>query len=102
MAGCCEPRTARVTAIVEQADATPSRRDIREVNTGVYAFDIAPLRSALSRLSADNARQELYPDRRDLDRAVRRARHCTPTTSTTPRWWPGSTTGCSWRRWAPS
>jgi len=49
-----------VTAIVEQADATPSQRDIREVNTGVYAFDIAPLRSALSRLSADNAQQELY------------------------------------------
>ncbi len=49
-----------VTAIVEQADATPSQRAIREVNTGVYAFDIAPLRSALSRLSADNAQQELY------------------------------------------
>ncbi len=49
-----------VTAIVEQADATPSQREIGEVNTGVYAFDIAPLRSALSRLSADNAQQELY------------------------------------------
>lgn len=49
-----------VTAIVEQADATPSQREIREVNTGVYAFDIGPLRSALSRLSADNAQRELY------------------------------------------
>ncbi|KAA1250867.1 bifunctional UDP-N-acetylglucosamine diphosphorylase/glucosamine-1-phosphate N-acetyltransferase GlmU [Mycobacterium simiae] len=49
-----------VMAIVEQTDATPSQQEIREVNTGVYAFDIAALRSALSRLSADNAQQELY------------------------------------------
>lgn len=49
-----------VIAIVEQADATPSQQDIREVNAGVYAFDIAPLRTALSRLSADNAQHELY------------------------------------------
>jgi bifunctional UDP-N-acetylglucosamine pyrophosphorylase/glucosamine-1-phosphate N-acetyltransferase len=49
-----------VMAIVEHADATPSQREIREVNTGVYAFDVAALRSALSRLSANNAQQELY------------------------------------------
>ncbi len=49
-----------VMAIVEQTDATPSQREIREVNTGVYAFDIAALRSALSRLSSNNAQRELY------------------------------------------
>jgi len=49
-----------VTAIVEQADATASQREIREVNAGVYAFDIAPLRSALGRLGSDNAQHELY------------------------------------------
>lgn len=49
-----------VTAIVEQADATESQREIREVNAGVYAFDIAALRSALSRLGSDNAQHELY------------------------------------------
>ncbi|MBS9536018.1 bifunctional UDP-N-acetylglucosamine diphosphorylase/glucosamine-1-phosphate N-acetyltransferase GlmU [Mycobacterium sp. M1] len=49
-----------VTAIVEQADATPSQAEIREVNAGVYAFDIAPLRSALGRLGSDNAQHELY------------------------------------------
>ena len=49
-----------VIAIVEQADATPSQQEICEVNAGVYAFDIAALRSALSRLSADNAQQQLY------------------------------------------
>ncbi len=49
-----------VIGIVEQADATPSQLAIREVNAGVYAFDIAALRSALSRLRSDNAQQELY------------------------------------------
>ncbi|MGH3958364.1 bifunctional UDP-N-acetylglucosamine diphosphorylase/glucosamine-1-phosphate N-acetyltransferase GlmU [Mycobacterium sp.] len=49
-----------VIAIVEQADATPSQQEICEVNAGVYAFDIGPLRSALRRLSADNAQHELY------------------------------------------
>lgn len=49
-----------VTGIVEQADATESQREIREVNAGVYAFDIAPLRSALGRLGSDNAQHELY------------------------------------------
>jgi len=49
-----------VTAIVEQADATESQREIREVNAGVYAFDIAELRSALSRLGSNNAQHELY------------------------------------------
>ncbi|SPM35308.1 Bifunctional protein GlmU, N-acetylglucosamine-1-phosphate-uridyltransferase/glucosamine-1-phosphate-acetyltransferase [Mycobacterium rhizamassiliense] len=49
-----------VLAIVEHADATPDERDIREVNAGVYAFDVAALRSALGRLGSDNAQQELY------------------------------------------
>jgi bifunctional UDP-N-acetylglucosamine pyrophosphorylase/glucosamine-1-phosphate N-acetyltransferase len=49
-----------VIAIVEQADATASQRQIREVNAGVYAFDLAALRSALSRLREDNAQHERY------------------------------------------
>ena len=49
-----------VIAIVEQADATVSQRQIREVNAGVYAFDLAALRSALSRLREDNAQHERY------------------------------------------
>ncbi len=49
-----------VTEIVEQADATPQQRRIGEVNAGVYAFDVAPLRSALSRLDSDNAQHERY------------------------------------------
>lgn len=55
-------RTAdgEVTGIVEQADASPSQQAITEVNAGVYAFDIAALRSALSRLDSDNAQHEQY------------------------------------------
>jgi bifunctional UDP-N-acetylglucosamine pyrophosphorylase/glucosamine-1-phosphate N-acetyltransferase len=49
-----------VTGIVEQADASPSERAIQEINAGVYAFDAATLRSALSRLRPHNAQQELY------------------------------------------
>lgn len=49
-----------VIGIVEQADASASQLAITEVNAGVYAFDITALRSALSRLSSDNAQQELY------------------------------------------
>ncbi|OBI76182.1 bifunctional UDP-N-acetylglucosamine diphosphorylase/glucosamine-1-phosphate N-acetyltransferase GlmU [Mycobacterium sp. E740] len=55
-------RTAagEVTGIVEQADADPAQQAITEVNTGVYAFDIAALRSALKRLNSDNAQHEQY------------------------------------------
>jgi bifunctional UDP-N-acetylglucosamine pyrophosphorylase / glucosamine-1-phosphate N-acetyltransferase len=46
--------------IVEQADASPTQLAITEVNAGVYAFDVTALRSALSRLSANNAQHEQY------------------------------------------
>ena len=49
-----------VIGIAEQADASPSQLAITEVNAGVYAFDITALRSALSRLSSNNAQQEQY------------------------------------------
>ena len=49
-----------VIGIVEQADATPSQQSIREVNAGMYAFDADVLRTALGKLRADNAQQELY------------------------------------------
>lgn len=68
-----------VIGIVEQADASPSQRAINEVNAGVYAFDIAALRSALSRLRSDNAQQEQYlTDVISIvrsDRQVVRAKH---------------------------
>lgn len=49
-----------VTAIVEERDATPEQRAIREINAGVYVGDAAALRDGLSRISADNEQGELY------------------------------------------
>ncbi|SOD70339.1 UDP-N-acetylglucosamine pyrophosphorylase /glucosamine-1-phosphate N-acetyltransferase [Jatrophihabitans sp. GAS493] len=52
-----------VAGVVEHADATATQREIREVAASVYAFDAALLRTALDRLSSDNAQGELYlPD----------------------------------------
>jgi bifunctional UDP-N-acetylglucosamine pyrophosphorylase/glucosamine-1-phosphate N-acetyltransferase len=46
-----------------EGDATAEQLAIREVNTGVYAFDGASLLAALSQLDSDNAQGELYlPD----------------------------------------
>ncbi|MEN3269738.1 bifunctional UDP-N-acetylglucosamine diphosphorylase/glucosamine-1-phosphate N-acetyltransferase GlmU, partial [Pseudonocardia sp.] len=49
-----------VTRIVEQADATADELAIREVNSGVYAFDGAFLEQGLGRLSTTNNQGELY------------------------------------------
>ncbi|PPK97251.1 bifunctional UDP-N-acetylglucosamine pyrophosphorylase/glucosamine-1-phosphate N-acetyltransferase [Kineococcus xinjiangensis] len=49
-----------VTAIVEQKDATAEQREVREVNSGVYAFDAAVLREALPRVGRENAAGEVY------------------------------------------
>jgi bifunctional UDP-N-acetylglucosamine pyrophosphorylase/glucosamine-1-phosphate N-acetyltransferase len=50
----------RVARIVEQADATDAEREIREVNTGIYAFRRSVLAPALRRLSPDNVQGEYY------------------------------------------
>jgi bifunctional UDP-N-acetylglucosamine pyrophosphorylase/glucosamine-1-phosphate N-acetyltransferase len=50
----------QVVGIVEQKDATEEQRAVREVNSGVYAFDAETLRSGLGRLDTDNAQGELY------------------------------------------
>ncbi len=49
-----------VVAIVEQKDATDEQRAIREVNSGIYAFDLEFLREALAEVSTDNAQGEKY------------------------------------------
>jgi bifunctional UDP-N-acetylglucosamine pyrophosphorylase/glucosamine-1-phosphate N-acetyltransferase len=49
-----------VRAIVEERDATPAQRDIREINAGVYIGDAAALRRGLDRISTDNDQGELY------------------------------------------
>ena len=49
-----------VSAIVEHKDATEEQRLVNEVNSGVFAFDAATLRDALTKLDTNNAQGELY------------------------------------------
>ena len=49
-----------VAGIVEHKDASPGQRAVREINSGIYAFDAAVLRAGLARISTDNAQGELY------------------------------------------
>ena len=53
----------RITRIVEERDASASQREIREINSGIYAFALDSLFVALEKLAADNAQGEYYlPD----------------------------------------
>jgi bifunctional UDP-N-acetylglucosamine pyrophosphorylase/glucosamine-1-phosphate N-acetyltransferase len=52
-----------VRGVAEEKDATPEVLAIREVNAGIYAFRVGPLRRDLARLDADNSQREYYlPD----------------------------------------
>jgi bifunctional UDP-N-acetylglucosamine pyrophosphorylase / glucosamine-1-phosphate N-acetyltransferase len=46
--------------IVEQKDATPEQRAVREVNMSYYLFDASQLWHALDRIKSDNAQREYY------------------------------------------
>ena len=52
--------SGNVVGIVEEADATDAQRGLREVNAGMYVFDLAPLADALQDLDSDNAQGEQY------------------------------------------
>jgi bifunctional UDP-N-acetylglucosamine pyrophosphorylase/glucosamine-1-phosphate N-acetyltransferase len=50
----------RVERIVEVRDATPGQLAIDEMNAGIYAFDEAALRDAVTHLHTDNEQREYY------------------------------------------
>ncbi|HEV3216264.1 MAG TPA: bifunctional UDP-N-acetylglucosamine diphosphorylase/glucosamine-1-phosphate N-acetyltransferase GlmU [Vicinamibacterales bacterium] len=50
----------RIAGIVEERDASPAEREIREINSGIFAFSIGPLFAALRSLAARNAQGEYY------------------------------------------
>jgi bifunctional UDP-N-acetylglucosamine pyrophosphorylase / glucosamine-1-phosphate N-acetyltransferase len=50
----------RIARIVEERDASPVERQIREINSGIYAFDLAPLFDALRGIASQNAQGEFY------------------------------------------
>ena len=49
-----------VTGIREHKDASEAEKLIREVNSGIYAFDAGVLREALAKVTTDNAQGEKY------------------------------------------
>ena len=52
-----------IAAIVEHKDASPAECGIREINGGIYAFDLEPLFDALRAIGSANAQGEYYlPD----------------------------------------
>jgi bifunctional UDP-N-acetylglucosamine pyrophosphorylase/glucosamine-1-phosphate N-acetyltransferase len=54
---------AEIARIVEDRDASPAEREIREINAGIYAFELDGLFGALRGIAAANAQQEYYlPD----------------------------------------
>jgi len=49
-----------VRTIVEEKKATPTQREIREINSGIYVFAVKPLYRYIDRLSIDNPHKEYY------------------------------------------
>jgi bifunctional UDP-N-acetylglucosamine pyrophosphorylase/glucosamine-1-phosphate N-acetyltransferase len=65
--------SGRMTRIVEERDATPAQRKIREINSGIYAFALDRLFGALAAISSANAQGEYYlPDLVGIFRRQRR------------------------------
>jgi bifunctional UDP-N-acetylglucosamine pyrophosphorylase / glucosamine-1-phosphate N-acetyltransferase len=53
----------RISRIVEERDASPAQRKITEINSGIYAFDLASLFPALDSIGTANRQGEYYlPD----------------------------------------
>lgn len=53
-------KDGRIARIVEERDASPAERQIREINSGIYAFDLEPLWDALRSIASQNAQGEYY------------------------------------------
>jgi bifunctional UDP-N-acetylglucosamine pyrophosphorylase/glucosamine-1-phosphate N-acetyltransferase len=53
-------RRGRVIKIVEEKDALPQEREIKEINTGIYCFEANFLSRFLPRLSRKNKQKEYY------------------------------------------
>jgi bifunctional UDP-N-acetylglucosamine pyrophosphorylase/glucosamine-1-phosphate N-acetyltransferase len=53
-------RAGNISAIVEEKDTTAEQKAIKEINPGLYCFQIPSLLEALGKLSNDNAQKEYY------------------------------------------
>ena len=53
----------KIARIVEDKDATSAEREIREINAGIYAFDLDGLFDAVRAIRSENAQGEYHlPD----------------------------------------
>jgi bifunctional UDP-N-acetylglucosamine pyrophosphorylase/glucosamine-1-phosphate N-acetyltransferase len=63
-----------IARIVEERDATHEERDIKEINAGIYAFELDTLFASLRDIGAENAQREYYlPDLVSVFRRQRKA-----------------------------
>ncbi len=53
-------RSQQISAIVEDGEASPLEREIKEVNPGVYVLDVEFLGDHLHKVSPNNQKSELY------------------------------------------
>ena len=60
MAGWSRRTDGRVVKIVEEKDATPEEKKIREINTGIYCVESRFLFPAVAGLGNRNAQREYY------------------------------------------
>lgn len=49
-----------IVKIVEEKDATPAQKEIREINAGIYCVEVRFLFDALRRVGTDNMQGEIY------------------------------------------
>ncbi|CAM5742097.1 Bifunctional protein GlmU OS=Streptomyces alboniger OX=132473 GN=glmU PE=3 SV=1 [Streptomyces alboniger] len=90
-----EGASGAVTAIVEHKDASESQRAIREINSGVFAFDGQLLADALGKGAYGQLAGRGVPDRRPGHPARGRPPGSAPPSPATTVRSPGSTTACS-------
>jgi bifunctional UDP-N-acetylglucosamine pyrophosphorylase / glucosamine-1-phosphate N-acetyltransferase len=63
----------KISRIVEEKDASRAQREIKEINSGIYAFNVEPLFDSLEQIGSDNAQGEHYlPDLVGIYRRRRR------------------------------
>jgi len=70
-----------IARIVEDRDANPAEREIREINSGIYAFELRGLFDAVRSIARENAQGEYYlPDLVAIfcDRGARVETLCVP------------------------
>jgi len=53
-------RSGKISRIVEEKDATPAQRRIREINPGIYCFKSPVLMDTLQKVDTSNEQQEYY------------------------------------------